>query len=172
MIPGMTVLPDKTALLSLDGSVSNMFNLSGTISNHELPIELARHSGTPGPIVLRALISGLCRELRLENDREVGERALEGLKFLASGRSEAVGKIAGEFWELVDEFDRKKVENSRKFEVLAIERLRDLGISGSAVRPNLNEDAHWKEALREIQNACEPRLADIRNRLMQELQQR
>jgi dienelactone hydrolase len=30
---GMTVLPDKTAMLSLDGSVSNMFNLTGTISN-------------------------------------------------------------------------------------------------------------------------------------------
>ena len=30
---GITVLPDKTAMLSLDGSVSNLFNLSGTISN-------------------------------------------------------------------------------------------------------------------------------------------
>lgn len=30
---GMTVLPDKTAMLSLDGSVANMFNLTGTISN-------------------------------------------------------------------------------------------------------------------------------------------
>jgi dienelactone hydrolase len=30
---GITVLPDQTATLSLDGSVSNMFNLTGTISN-------------------------------------------------------------------------------------------------------------------------------------------
>ncbi len=30
---GITALPDKTIALSLDGSVSNMFNLSGTISN-------------------------------------------------------------------------------------------------------------------------------------------
>jgi len=30
---GITPLPDKTVALSLDGSVSNMFNLSGTISN-------------------------------------------------------------------------------------------------------------------------------------------
>ena len=29
----ITVLPDQTVTLSLDGSVSNMFNLSGTISN-------------------------------------------------------------------------------------------------------------------------------------------
>lgn len=30
---GLTVLPDNTATLSLDGSVANMFNLTGTISN-------------------------------------------------------------------------------------------------------------------------------------------
>jgi len=30
---GITALPDKTIALSLDGSVSKMFNLSGTISN-------------------------------------------------------------------------------------------------------------------------------------------
>ena len=30
---GLTVLPDQTVTLSLDGSVSNMFNLTGTISN-------------------------------------------------------------------------------------------------------------------------------------------
>ena len=32
-LSGLTVLPDKTAMLSLEGSVSNMFNLTGTISN-------------------------------------------------------------------------------------------------------------------------------------------
>ncbi len=30
---GLTLLPDQTAMLSLDGSVANMFNLTGTISN-------------------------------------------------------------------------------------------------------------------------------------------
>jgi hypothetical protein len=144
--------------------------LSGTISDQELLAELAGHSGMPGRIVRRALASGLCGELRSENDRQVGARALKGLKFLASERSEAVGRIGDEFWKLVDEFNRKKRENSRQFEVLAVERLRELGISGSAVRPNLGEDAHWKKALREFQNAYEPRLADIRRRLMQELQ--
>jgi len=30
---GMTIMPAKTAMLSLDGSVANMFNLTGTVSN-------------------------------------------------------------------------------------------------------------------------------------------
>jgi len=35
---GLTVLPDQMVTLSLDGSVSNMFNLSGTVSNQFLQL--------------------------------------------------------------------------------------------------------------------------------------
>jgi len=144
--------------------------LSGTISDGELPQQLARHSGAQGLIVRHALVSSLCREIRLDNDRETSGRALQGLNLLSSEKSETVERIGHEFWEIVDEFIKNKEEKSRQFEVLAIERFRKIGIAGSAVRPNLNEDAHWKEQLLEIQNVYEPRLADIRIRLMQELQ--
>jgi hypothetical protein len=142
--------------------------LSGAISDGELPAELARHAGEPGKIVRHALADGLCRELNLENNIEIGERALKGLKLLVSEKSKAIEKIGNEFREMVEEFDKKAEEASRQFEVLAIERLGKLGIAGSAVRPNMNEDEHWNKHLQEIQNVFEPRLGAIRNRLMQE----
>lgn len=144
--------------------------LRGTISDGELPLELTKYSGAQGLIVRRALVAALCRDIGLENDRVIGERALRGLKLLASERSETVERIGDEFWEIVDEFISIKEEKFREYEVLTLERLGQLGIAGSAVRPNLNEDEHWKEALHKIQDAFEPRLTDIRNRLMQELQ--
>lgn len=145
--------------------------LSETISDGELTLQLTGHSGTRGRIVRRALIEGLCRELRLENYNEVGGRVMRGLKILSPERRESVDRRAAGFREIVDQFVKEKEEKSRRFEILAKERFRDLGIAGSAVRPNLKEDAPWKEQLREIQNIYEPRLAEVRNRLMQELQQ-
>jgi hypothetical protein len=142
--------------------------LSGSISDSELHLELAGYSGDRGLIIRHSLAESLCRELRLENDGEIGGRALKGLKLLLPENSKAVERIGDEFRNIVDEFSKKKEENSRQFEVMAIERLGKLGIAGSAVRPNLNEDAYWKQHLHEIQNVYEPRLEDIRSRLMRE----
>jgi hypothetical protein len=143
--------------------------LSGTISDSELPLELAHYSETQGQIVLRSLVAGFCREIKLENEGSSSERALKGLKLLASERSDFVERMGDEFRKISDEYSRIKEERSRQFEVLAKDRVTKLGISGSAVRPNLSEDSHWREQLREIQDFFEPRLTQIRGRLMQEL---
>ena len=142
--------------------------LSGAISDREMLFELAGHSGDKHRIIRHALAEGLCRELCLENDREIGGRVLKGMKLLVSERSGTVERIADEFRKIVKAFSRIKEEKSRHFEDAAIERLGKLGIAGSAVRPNLNEDAYCKEQLRNIQNVYEPRLEDIRSRLMRE----
>jgi hypothetical protein len=144
--------------------------LSGTISDWELPLELARHSEAEKRIVRSACIAGLCREMRLENERDVLTKAMKGLKLLAPEKSDAVERIGNGFWEVFNEFAEKREEESRRYEVCAVEKLRKLGISGSAVRPNLGEDADWKEQLRRMQKLYEPRLEEIRIRLKQEVQ--
>ncbi len=144
--------------------------LSGTISDSELPLELAHYSETQGIIVRRSLVVGFCREIRLENEGAISRRALRGLDLLASEKNGVVERIGDEFREIVDEYIGMKDEKSRQFEVLAKERLGELGIAGSAVHPNLSEDTGWKKQLREIQDFFEPRLADIRGRLQQKLQ--
>ncbi len=152
------------------GEALAMKYLSGTISDSELPLELAHYSEARGRIVRRSLVAGFCREIKLENEESGSARALKGFKLLASEKSGFVERMEDEFRKIIDEYSRIKEEKSRQFEVLAKERLVKLGISGSAVRPNLSEDADWKEQLREIQNLFEARLIDIRTRLMQELQ--
>ena len=145
--------------------------LSGTILDGELSLELARHSGSEQRIVRTACIARLCREIGLENDREIPLKALKGLKLLASEKGSAVEGAVNGFREIFNEFVEQKEGKRRQFEVLAMEKLSRLGISGSAVRPNLSEDSDWKEQLRKLRNHYEPRLADIRRRLRQELQQ-
>lgn len=144
--------------------------LSGTISDSELPLELAHYSEAQCRIVRRSLTAALCREIRLENEETISGRALIGLTLLASEKGEIVGRMGDEFRGIVYDYGRMKKEKSRQFEILARERLGKLGITGSAVRPNLNEDPHWKEQLREIQNLFETRLTQIRSRLIHEFQ--
>jgi hypothetical protein len=144
--------------------------LSGTISDSQLPLELARYSESPGHIVRRSLVAAFCREIKLENEAPISDGALKGLRQLASEESDLVERMAIEFWTIIGEYSRMKEEKSQQFEVLARERLEKLGISGSSVHPNLSEDASWKEQLRKIQNSFEPQLAGIREKLLQELQ--
>ena len=144
--------------------------LSGTISDEELPLELARHPEAARLIIRDACIAGLCREIRLNNDGEVLSKALKGLKLLAPENSNAVERLGNGFREVLNEFAAKREEESRRYGVLAVEKLRKLGISGSAVHPNLNEDADWKGQLRKIESFYEPGLRDMRRRLRRELQ--
>ena len=144
--------------------------LSGTISDSELPMELAQYPGSPGHIVRRSLVEALCREIRLENEDAISGKALTGVRLLASARVGVVEGMGDEFRKIVDDYGRMKEEKSRQYDVLARERLEKLGVSGFAVQPNLSEDPGWKEQLQEIQNSFEPRLADIREKLQRELQ--
>lgn len=142
--------------------------LDGAIRSDQLPVEAGKHGGEQGPMVRRALIQSLCRSIRLE-DAPTAILALTGLaSFMAdkTGFPEEAGK---NLRQILDEFEREKVERSREFEVLAVEEIRELGISGTAVRPNLDQNETWKQELIRIQKAYEPRLANLREMLLRAL---
>jgi hypothetical protein len=96
-----------------------------------------------------------------EKDPEMGRRILmEELKGrLAPGRDNApvlaimekfVGLDTGPVQALLTEFEEKvRAERAGQFEKSA-DRLRAMGISGSAVVPNLNADPEWTERRRKI----------------------
>lgn len=46
--------------------------------------------------------------------------------------------------------------------------MKESGIGGSAVRPNLNEDGGWLEELSAIERAHEPQLEALRETLLRE----
>jgi hypothetical protein len=144
--------------------------LVGAISDGELPAELDRYPGDRQQIIRRALIAGLCRAIRLEDEGGVARKALKGMSQLASAKGGFFEDAVKDFEQILSEFEQEQEDNSREFEVLARERLRDLGISGSALRPNLNADQHWQQKLGKIRQAYEPRLDDFKQRLIQKLQ--
>jgi hypothetical protein len=144
--------------------------LNGTITNHALQAELDKHSQDAASIVRRALITCLCRELRLDNDGEFARRALQGVRPLASGSKDFFEEAERDFQEILSEYMQEKEKRLRKFEIRAKEKLAKIWISGSALRPNLNVDRDWQRESIEIRHFFEQELERLRNSLIERLQ--
>ena len=114
--------------------------MSGAISGSELPIELNRHPQDRRKIIRRALISALCREMLLDGARETAMKALQGIEQIAPEKRDSLAKAEKDYLEVVGEFEAARKERLSRFEASAIERMKDLGISGSAVLPNMVEN--------------------------------
>ena len=143
--------------------------LDGVLSADELPAELKRFSGEPQAIVRRALVSALCREIQLEKGPDSATRALDGLAQLAPPQSNLAAEAGKNYFELLGRFDSAKEKSLREFGNSASEPMKALGISGSAVRPNLNENELWKQELDRIRQSFEPELDRLVARLAREL---
>ena len=142
--------------------------LDGVIGDRDLLLEWGRFSGTRAKIVRRRLVAALCREIRLDSEGGLAMKALDGLKRLGSENDRAIAALAEDFQEMVGRFADEKKSVRRRFEISAIEEIGKLGISGSAVRRNLNEYPRWKAELSRIQDSYAPKLEDIQRRLARE----
>jgi len=136
--------------------------LEGTITCDALPAELARYPGEQ--IVRRALIEGLCRSMQLEDARKAF-MALAGMAAIKTNKSGLV-EAGEELRRIIGDFEREQQEKSAGFLTLEKQQLSSLGISGTAVRPNLNESEKLQQELAGIRRSYEPRLEGLRNMLL------
>jgi hypothetical protein len=143
--------------------------LNGAITDKDLSFELEKCHGDKEHIVRRALISSLCRSIQLENLPNAN-MALKGIMFLFAGQNKAVERLTGDFQRILEEFVRDRDGKYGEFQAQARDRLNKLGISGSAIRINPNEDKFWQAELRRIRHTYEPRLSNLRKILIQEFQ--
>jgi hypothetical protein len=142
---------------------------NGALSDTDLPRELSRYDGSQQAIVRRALISRLCLEIQLEKGLGAARRALNGLMQIAPEKTALIDQCREGFLKIAGEFEGSKEKGSGEFAITAKEQLRGLGISGAAVRPNIEESEQWKEELSRIRQSFEPELEQLRNSLIQTL---
>ena len=143
--------------------------LNGTLSDAELPAELGRYEGEKQHIIRRALLATLVRELRFGRDPRDAQRALLGASAVAPLKKNFCDAAAKSFERILREFEADKEGRLEEFAALSRQRLSELGISGSAVRPNLDEDEEWKLAVSGIRQTYEPQLDKLRYELLQKI---
>lgn len=141
--------------------------MSSLLAEEELAGELDKYRAGQWQIVQRALVSGLCQELRLDGELTSAGRALSGLCRIAPEKTSVIGKAASDYQSVVHAYNREKEKQAATVEAAA---LRPLGIAGTAVRCNPSENAEWLKMLEKLRRDYEPRLGLIRAALLQELQ--
>lgn len=148
-------------------SLANRY-LEGALPADQLKTEADRHEGEQGRIVRRALLRSLGGWMRIE-DAPKALQALAGMALFMSDRKELAAEAEEKLRRLLDAYEREKAERAGEFEDLARKELLEKGISGSAVRPNLEQNENWRRELIRIQEAYQPRLAELREVLLQAL---
>ncbi len=144
--------------------------MDGALADTELPIQLERYDGILQQIVRRALISSICREINLKNSRETVKKAWNGLAQIAPEKRAVLESGEKNFWEVSAEFEAAREQRFRDFGILVNDEIRKLGISGSAIRSNPNENEQWEQELSEIQRSYGPRLKNMIDVLTRELE--
>ncbi len=143
-------------------AIANRY-FEGTLQHADLEGEVCRFKDDERDIVRKALKSNLCDAINLE-DVDQSRRALEALQELDRG-SGLEGK-AGELEQLYTDHLRQREGALASFEESGGERLRQLGISGSAVRLNPDFSGELQQELQEIQGVFSSKLERLRRELL------
>jgi hypothetical protein len=144
--------------------------LKGLLSGSEILRELDKYRDEPRQTVRRGLVSALCAKIHLQEEPETVEKALQGLGQLSPGKKSLLEKAEQDFRKIEDAFEQEKDKRSSDFENAAAQMIGTLGISGSAVTPNLNENEDWQKELARMRRTCETRLKALRSELQETLQ--
>ena len=141
--------------------------LEGSLREDEVSIELGKYPDDKGQIVRRAFASRLCQSIGI-GDAKKSLRALEGVE-LISGRREYVDKVRRDLEGIVSQFEKESTQRFLVFQKAQTEKLKTLGIAGSAVKYNFKSTEDWRQEWNRIRQAYEPRLNQVRETLIKGL---
>lgn len=113
--------------------------LDGTVRGTDLQRELGKYHGEEGQIVRRSFISYLCKSIELI-DAARSRKAMQGVRLIA-GEDVRFEELKKEYEQILAEFEQQTQQAYTVFETIEKERLRTIGVSGSAIRPNVKESA-------------------------------
>ena len=141
--------------------------MNGLIGDYEIIGEMDKYKAEQKQIIRRALVSSLCRAMRIGGDSESAARALKGIGRVMPGKELLIKEAAENFHSIMDEFEKEKQMRSVEFRASSVQKMKEFGISGTAVKPNLNDDESWQNELGRMSQAYESKLSALRGRLLQ-----
>ena len=116
--------------------------LEGLLKERDLQTELSKYRCQEGEIVRRAFLLTLSQSIRLES-KSISLRALEGIGAVETTAN--FDELKRQIEAIFDEFGQQLERKIPQHESMEKLKLQQLGISGFAVRPNLEESQAWQE---------------------------
>lgn len=143
-------------------AIANKY-LEGTLRSGELTGELKRYRGKDGEAVRKAFVITLYESIGLRDEAK-SVKAIDGIAAVA-GKADLAG-MKQEIEVISGEFRRQEEKRRVACEDLEREKLNDLGISGSAVRPNVAGSEDWQRELASIEAGYCEGIEGIREKLL------
>ena len=140
--------------------------LAGDLEEEDLDAELSRYQGEPGEIVRGAFLASLCQAIDLEDTRATA-RGLEGIKALV--RDDPLEETFRRLGEVLRDYQERRQREFAEAEQAEAVTLRELGVSGSAIRLNMEQSQRWREKRGELAEGFRPKLDEIKRELSDHL---
>lgn len=134
--------------------------LEGSLSDRDLQTAFLRYKEPQRDIVKKSFLLKMTDSVTLEDARRI-LKALDGIRQII--RDATLDEYLREAETTAQEFHKLSQQRHTGREVLEKKKLEGLGISGSAVRPNLGESDDWRDELREITADYASRMHGLRN---------
>ena len=131
--------------------------------NADLAVESSKYQGEEGEIVRKAFLSFLCRAIQLD-EADKSRRAIEGIQAL--DKDFDFDGVKSEFEDISSVFNRERDKTYQKLEESQREILYGLGISGSAVRPNVKEKADFQNELNQMRAPYDMRIDMLKDKML------
>ena len=144
-------------------AIANRY-LTGAIKKQELSSELKKFQGEEHQIVRKATLSFLCQAIHLDN-MEKSYRAMDGFESLGIQFNSEEMKI--KFEEIQDSFKREYNEIYRQFEESRKDTLNSLGISGSAVVPDVEASEDFQNAIKQLRPSYNAKIEKLIGKILE-----
>jgi len=140
--------------------------LEGDLAETRLDSELEEFRGEEGEIVRGAFLASMCQSIDLE-DPERTARVFEGVRLLVG--EDRVEEVSSRLRDLFRDYQEERQREFAAVERAERELLRDLGVSGSAIRLNMEQNRTWLDKRSGLMERFLPRVEEIRRELSDHL---
>ena len=142
--------------------------LVGDFAEEDLDAELSRFPGEQGEIVRGAFLASMCQAIDI-GEREATARAFQGIETLV--RDDRVEEASGRVRGVLRDYQEQRQREFARAEQAEAVTLRELGVSGSAIRLNMEQSEGWREKRSELLAEFRPKLDELKRELRDHLRQ-
>lgn len=154
-------IKDKEQIATGEG-IAQRF-LKGTLRKKDLEAEFSGFPGEQETIIRRAALSALREALSIE-DMEINKLIFEAVQII--WKDLPVKKAQSEIIQLMGKYKKQREKEIVAAVKMESARFQDVGISGSAILPNLKESPEWKKRQEKLQQEFHTKLISVRDLLI------
>ena len=142
--------------------------LAGDLAEEDLDSELSRYPDEQGEIVRGAFLESMCQAIDI-GEKEATARGFEGIEILV--RDDRVEEASTRVRGILQDYQEQRQRELARVEQAEAATLRELGVSGSAIRLNPEQNEVWRAKRSGLLAEFRPKLDELKRQLSDHLRQ-